>query len=220
MKVRRKTKKIGKLLIFLFLILVIGGGAYYTYNKISEANRIKNIKKGWYVEIKSDYINLRSDCNASSKIIGKVNKGEIYKVLDVNLDTPSYFFFEIQVDKKTIGWIASSIAEIKGKPYAKYYNNTIDIKTPTLKFYEEAYEVYSIDKIKYDHLTIDDDSDDWEITSEVYHEVKPSEDIDQYWIKYTVTDKTGKSSSKVQKIIFDIKPSEDQVKSFQLMRNN
>ena len=220
MRVRRKTKKIGKIFILIFIILLIGGAGLFTYNKISEHNRIKNIKKGWYVEIKSDFINLRSDCNASSKKIGEVKKGEIYKVLDVNLETPGYFFFEIQVNKKTIGWIASSITEIKGKPYAKYYNNTIDIKTPTLKYFEEEYNVYSIDKINYNHLTVEDDSEDYTITHEVYHELDPVNDKDQYWIKYTVTDKTGKHSSKVQKINFDIRPNEDQVKAFQLLRNN
>ena len=220
MKIRRKTKKIGKLFILLFVLLVIGGAGYFTYSKISEQNRIKKIKKGWYVEIKSDFINLRSDCNASSKKIGEVKKGEIYKVLDVNLETPGFFFYQIRVDKKTTGWIASTIEEKSGKPYAKNFNNTIDFKTPTIKFFEDEYQVYSIDKIKYDHLEVDDDSKDWTITSEVYHELDPVNDKDQYWIKYTVTDKTGKHSSKVQRIIFDVKPSEDQVKAFQLLRNN
>lgn len=220
MKVRRKTKKIGKIIILLFIILVIGGAGLFTYNKISEARRIKNIKKGWYVEIKSDTINLRSDCNASSKKIGEVKKGEIYKVLDVNLETPGFFFYEIQVDKKTIGWIASTITEKRNMPYAQNYNNTIDFKTPVLRFQEDTINVYSIEKINYNHIEIDDDSDDCVLTHEVYHELDPVNDKDQYWIKYTVTDKTGKHSSKVQGIIFDVKPSEDQVKPFSLLRNN
>jgi hypothetical protein len=52
------------------------------------------------------------------------------------------------------------------------------------------------------------------ITHIVYHEVDALRGIDQYWIKYTITDASGKYSSKTQKIEFENKPSEDEVTSF------
>lgn len=213
---RKKTKKFAKIIILVLILALLIGVGYIVFSKISEKRYITEVKKGWYVEITSDYINLRKDCNASSKKIGEVKKGGIYKVYNVNLETPGYFFYEIQVDKKTRGWIASS----RKNPFVKDVNNPTDIQVPTIRFFSDTYEVFSIDKITYDHLEITDDRNDWVVTSEVYHELKPAEDINQYWIKYTVTDATGKSSSKVQKIVFDVAPPEDKVLSFTLLRNN
>ena len=62
-----------------------------------------------------------------------------------------------------------------------------------------------------------DDRPGAEVTHQVYHETGVDINgniIDQYWIQYTVTDKEGKSSSKVQKIEFNKRPSEDKVLDF------
>ena len=48
----------------------------------------------------------------------------------------------------------------------------------------------------------------------IYHEVKEYDNIDQYWIKYTITDKAGKETSKMQKIEFKETPDESQVEDF------
>ena len=37
---------------------------------------------------------------------------------------------------------------------------------------------------------------------------------DQYWIRYTITDASGKSSSKTQKIEFENRPASSEVKDF------
>ena len=48
----------------------------------------------------------------------------------------------------------------------------------------------------------------------VYHEVDEYQGIDQYWIRYTVTDGAGNETSKTQKIVFTVKPSENKVVDF------
>ena len=71
-----------------------------------------------------------------------------------------------------------------------------------------------INDITYDHLNPWDDRDDYKITHTIYHEVDEAKNIDQYWIKYTISDKSGKHSSKTQKIVFEKIPDESEVVSF------
>ena len=73
---------------------------------------------------------------------------------------------------------------------------------------------YTIGNGRINLKSIRDDKDDYKITHIVYHEVDALRGIDQYWIKYTITDASGKYSSKTQKIEFENKPSEDEVTSF------
>ena len=98
--------------------------------------------------------------------------------------------------------------------YLNDYNNPEDIAYPTLKFFESTYYVDSIEDINYDHLEVEDDKPGVEVEHKVYHEVDASNGKDQYWILYTATDAVGKSVSKVQKIEFNERPSEDQVYAF------
>ena len=194
----------------LIIILILGGVGGYTYYKnFKEKERIEEIKKGWYIEIISDSINIRTKPNRNSSSLGNAKKGEVYKVLDVNLDNTSLFWYQVEYGKKT-AWIASK----RTSPWVKDVNNPNDIATPIIKFKENTYKVFSINDINYKHLEIIEDTDDYEITHVVYHEVDLSRQIDQYWILYTITDGAGKSSSKMQKIEFDETPLESQVLDF------
>ena len=201
-----------KNVVICLLILVIifgGGGGYYFYSKIKEEKRIEEVKKGWYVEITNDYINVRDNSHANASKLGEVYKGDVYKVLDMNFDNTAYYWYMIEYKGKE-AWIASK----RKTPFLKDYNNPTDIAVPVIKYHEDVYNVVNIDDINYKHLEVVDDRDEYTITHEVYHEYKPSEHKDQYWILYTVTDGAGKSSSKLQKIEFEEKPSEDDVLDF------
>ena len=206
-----------KLFIWLLIIAGIVGGifGYFYIKDLKEQERIEEIKKGWYVEITyKDPINVRKSSSTNAEAIGKVNKGEIYKVLDVDMETSSaYYWYKIEFGDK-IGWIASG----KKIHWVKDVNNPNDIATPVIKYYDDVYKVVSIDDINYKHLEVVEDTDDYEITHIVYHEVKKSEFIDQYWILYTITDGAGKSSSKLQKIEFEEKPEESEVVDFKEYR--
>jgi len=201
-----------KFLIFLLIICLIAGGigGFIYFKNIKEKERIEEIKKGWYVEIiHKDPINVRSEASTNGKELGKVEKGEIYKVLDVDMDSSAYYWYKIEY-KDTIGWIASG----KKIHWVNDVNNPNDIATPIIKYYDDVYKVVSINDISYDHLEIVEDTDDYEITHIVYHEVNRSKFIDQYWILYTITDGAGKSSSKLQKIEFEEVPNEELVTDF------
>ena len=198
-------KKVWKILI---VVLVIACGVLI-FLRIKEKKRIENIKKGWYIEITSDYINVRNEPDRNSALLGKVKKGEVYKAVDFKESAGSLYWYKIEFEKKE-AWVGTS----KTKPWLKDVNNPEDIATPYIKYFKDVYKVHSIDDIKYDHLKVIDDRNDYKIEHVVYHEVVPEDFIDQYWINYTVTDAAGKSSSKLQKIEFDIKPEENEVINF------
>ena len=195
----------------LFLVIIAGG--FLIYFKIGDIKKNKlyeEIKNAWYVEITLDKINVRKDHYEDEEAIGKVKKGEIYKVLDIDTTSSSiYFWYKIDY-KGEEGWIASG----RKNHWLEDHNNPNDIQTPEIKFESNLYQVRSIDDINYKHLEVIEDSDDYEITHTVYHEIDLERFIDQYWILYTITDASGKSSSKMQKIEFEITPDEDRVEDF------
>lgn len=206
-----------KKIFTLFLILVIGTlivlGVRFIIKKVEYQNYTENVKKGWYVEILNDQINVRELPDRYSNILKSnptVYKGEVYEAIDYNLDDPNLYWYQIKFQNGTKGWIACNTSGT----YLKDYNNPVDIAIPIIKFKEDTYHVVSIKDIKYDHLELWDDKDDYEVTHKIYHEVDPTKNIDQYWIKYTITDGSNKSSSKTQKIIFEKTPSEEDVLPF------
>ena len=202
-----------KFLIIVIILLVISGGigGYFYIKDAKEKARIAEIKEGWYVEVLEDDVNIRAKGSANGTILGKTKKGDIYAVNDVDVAGNTYWY-EIDYDG-TPAFIFSS----EKYKYVKDVNNPYDIATPTIKFFDKIYYVDSIDDINYDHLEVWDDRPGAEVTHQVYHETGVDINgniIDQYWIQYTVTDKEGKSSSKVQKIEFNKRPSEDRVLDF------
>ncbi|MBE6155539.1 MAG: SH3 domain-containing protein [Firmicutes bacterium] len=204
----------------LFLILVALGGIGYGIKKVidqkQEEKRIEEVKKGWHVEILTEYINVREKADRYSRTMSKVNKGEVYGVIKNDLSDPNLYWYQIEFKDGSTGWIANNTSGT----YLKDNNNPNDVAIPIIKFDNEEYHVVSIDDINYDHLKVWDDRDDYKITHIVYHEVNKAKKIDQYWIKYTITDKSGKHSSKTQRIIFEITPDEEDVTDFLLYTRN
>lgn len=198
-----------KFFVFILIVGIIVLG-YFSVTKFLAAQELKNLKDGWYVEIVNEYINIREKPDRYSNSYSKVHKGEVYKVLDINLENKNNFWYHIQIDKKKTGWIANPRTE----KYLIDHNNPSDIAIPIIKLSGKEYRVNSIKDISYDHLTLWDDREGYEVTHIVYHEYKAKEDVDQYWIKYTITDKAGKSSSKTEKIFFTITPDEKDVVDF------
>ena len=219
-----------KFLIFVFVVILgIGGyiGGKKIYSNVKENKRIEEAKKGWYLEVITDEgLFVREDHDRKSNNIKdkdgnnlKLKKGEIYKITDYYVPKEgSFYWYQIELKDGSYNWVANT----KSGSYIKDYNGTLDVATPTLKYNDTAksspklqsndcYKALDIDHITTDHLIIWDDRDDYKITWVVYHEVVPSEFKDQYWIEWTVTDASGKSASKVQKIVFEKRPDEDKV---------
>ena len=202
-------KNFGICMALLFILFGSIGG-YFLIRNITENKRIEKIKKGWYVEIIYDLpINIRDIPSAKGESLGFVKKGEIYKVLDINNESKVYNWYKIEFKDGT-GWIASG----KAKHWVNDVNNPNDIAVPEIRYSENVYKVVSINDINYKHLEVIEDTDVYTITHEVYHEVDPTRYIDQYWIKYTITDGAGKSSSKLQRIEFEETPDESKVSDF------
>lgn len=200
--------KFGKILvILLFLCAIIFGTIFFL--KYKEEERIKEVKTLWHVEIVNEYLTLRKEADQNSSSLGKVNKGEVFKVIEYE-NRNGNFWYHIEYDKNKTAWVGNPI----GKNYLKDVNNKDDIKAPTIRFFESVYYVDSIEDINYEHLEVTDDKPGVKVTHKVYHEVDELNNKDQYWILYIATDKVGKTAQKVQKIEFNKKPSEDMVLDF------
>ena len=157
----------------------------------------------WYIEITSDYINIRATPSQYALGRGQVLKGDKFLVQDIYTDDKKFVWYLI--DK---GWVA----DLRYNKYLIDYNNPNDIAPPILKYNKEIYYANSFSEITMDHLDIWDDQPGYEKFFIVYHEKNDS--IDQYWIKYTVVDISGKAVSKTQKIIFNEPPSSKDVLDF------
>lgn len=199
-----------KFIVTLLILGFIAVGGYYFYTKVY--NKVEKIdpSKDFYVEVTNEYINIREESKQLSNNLGRVKKGEKYLVYDVNTSDGSYIWYKIKYDKDKYGWIANK----KGSPYLNEYNNPEDVSSPTIKILYLPYQAKNINSIGFENLEVWDDKGTPEITYEIYHEVKESEGIDQYWILYTVTDGVGKTAQKLGSIEFETKPSEYLVKDF------
>ena len=72
----------------------------YYFNS-NERDKSKN-----QLEVITNYINIRSEANMSSDIIGQVHKGDIYTILDK--DNSYYPWYKIRTNNGKIGWIISN----------------------------------------------------------------------------------------------------------------
>lgn len=199
-----------KFIVTLLILGFIAVGGYYFYTKVFNKTEKIDPSKDFYVEVTNEYINIREESKQLSNNLGRVKKGEKYLVYDVNSSDGSYIWYKIKYDKDKYGWIANK----KGSPYLNEYNNPEDVSNPTIKILYLPYQAKNINSIGFENLEVWDDKGTPEITYEIYHEVKESEGIDQYWILYTVTDEVGKTAQKLGSIEFETKPSEYLVKDF------
>ena len=222
-------------------------GLKYLRDKNREAERLEKIKEDMYIEIvyedlsgcttkfklsnqEKNYddgcaqteLKVRLAPRADSDILGTAIKGEIYKVVEIDETDPMFVWFRIVYqknykDKYQEGYIAQPRSStIK---YVEANGITFDYSSPTLGFDQDTVNFDSIDDINYNDLRVWDDQPGYVITHEVYIEREPVDmPPPQYWIKYTVTDKKGKTISKVRRVIFKYPPSDSRVKDFKDIR--
>ena len=203
-----------KLFTFFLICCALAGGFVIAKKikvSIDDKKYVERVKKGWYLEVLVDELNVREQANQHTNVLDTVKKGEVYEILDYEINNSGNYWYKIKLRNTGTGWVANPK---KGTKYVETFNGTIDVATPTIKFKENVYHVISIKDINYDHLTAWDDTDDYKITHIICHEVDTSKQIDQYWIKYTIKDGSGKYSSKKQKIEFEKLPNEEDVVDF------
>ena len=234
-----------KILKFLFVILVVGGVLFFATksyrSNLRKQKDIEKIKEGWYLEVicegpkacddvsiknkKNKFdkyknaIKVRKAPTTNAELVGAAEKGEVFKIYDVDETDNTYLWYRVQFFTKDGQMVDGFIGENRSLEInsVKDHNGELDISAPIVKFDEDEYHVATIDDINYDHLTLWDDKPGYEVTHQVYIELHPTDRPGpQYWIEYTITDKAGKSSSKLQRIVFDYEPSKNQVKDFDL----
>lgn len=204
-----------KKLLLLILLGGLGGIFYFFYDLyITETTT-------WRISITNDYINVREDHFATSNAIGQVKKNQTYEVLEFYNEDSKFVWYYIEHDGKNGGWVASS----RDLPYVKEINNPvreenvveeeIDYRSPVIRYYDTIYYASSLDKITYDHLEIEEDSE-YDLSHIVYYEAKPKDsETPQWWILYTAVDKFENSGTKLQRIIFDVEPDVSLVELFE-----
>lgn len=118
-KIITKIKVLITLIILIiesiFLIIIVCKNNNDIYKEtIIQAN------SDFQIKIINDYINIRSDYNTESKVLGTVNKDDIYNVLDIT-NTANHIWYKIDYKGK-IGYIASPRIE----PYIEeLYNDKL-----------------------------------------------------------------------------------------------
>lgn len=205
-----------------FIIIMLLGGIFLVgksiYKKKAYDNYIKEIEKGWHVEILTDILNVREYPTKYSNALKTVEKGEKFKVLEFKEDEAgNYYWYKIEFYDKTLpGWVANNT---KGT-YLKDVGNKEDIAIPIIQFHSDPLKVLNIESInpsklvKNGELYVWDDRNDYEITFTIYHETEDYKGEDNYWIQWKIEDKSGKSSTKLQAITFEETPDESLVKPF------
>lgn len=138
---KKITSKLHLLLLFILLCLTIT--ACSGSKNIRQTNERDSSQK--QVEIINDYINIRSQATTNSDVLGKVQKGEIYTVLETDK-----FWLKIQTSNNITGWIISAYEE---KPYVSYLetNGSIPQEQETLDKIATG-EYLDIEKIKYSSI--------------------------------------------------------------------
>jgi LAS superfamily LD-carboxypeptidase LdcB len=206
MIVNNIIKKVLQIIVVTIIILC----AVNAYIFILQFIKRENIKKGWHVEIITNFINIREEADQKSEKIGKVRENNIYKVLDIYLENNEYYFYKIEISDTKVGWIAN---DKKTESYLKDINNPNDIATPTIRVSNKTYNVESIADIDYNHLDVWDDKEDYVINHEIYYEFLSTQK--KYWIIYTITDAAGKTNSTIQEITFLNEPDDGKTKKIE-----
>ncbi len=213
-----------KWIIVLIIFLGIGLGAWKVYDYIKAKKEEE--RTAWKVEITNEYINVRSEPNTTSSLVGKVYEGEVYRVVDMNRDDTNYIWFQIKLKTGGKGWISSTrknpyVIEINSPNKEEDTEKEIEYIKPQVLFFEDEYHVATINDITYDHLVINEDSE-YTIKHIVYYEPNPKKPIipgqPQYWIQYIVEDEFGNTTRKVQRIVFDVNPKDSEVTDFSKLK--
>lgn len=107
------------LIIILSLFMITGCGDKENQNNSNNTNQNNNQQSNQkdenvdQVEIITEYINIRSEKDVESNIIGKVYKGELYSILSI--DNSTFKWIEIQTNNNIHGYISGN------DEYVKYY---------------------------------------------------------------------------------------------------
>ena len=120
----------------LFTLLLIAGvlfGAITVVKKIKYnidyKAYVEETKKGWYLEVLVDELNVREEASQHSYLLATVKKGEVFKILDYEINNSGNYWYKIKLRNTGIGWVANPK---KGTKYVETYNGKIDVATPTI----------------------------------------------------------------------------------------
>ena len=107
----KKKKIILIIIMFVITLILIGLLIYKNYDKeelVIQTNERDQTKE--QIEITNEYINIRSDYDSSSELLGKVYKDEIYTVLEKQEDE-YYTWCKIETTNGIVGYIAVKYQE-------------------------------------------------------------------------------------------------------------
>ncbi len=221
-----------KIIAWILILAALAGAGYgaYQYYLHATAWRVEVIYEhkdiNGNVSMRDSVVNVRKEpLTGNTEIVAQITLGEVYKVVDFEGERdPGFVWYKIEYEKDKFGWVGNP-RDVTATPNLKEINNPynraddsylVDYGAPVIKYQEAVYEVYDLNSINYEHLTVEDVSD-YEVTHKVYIEHKSTDSgpIIQYWIQYIATDEAGLSSEKVQQVIFEVAPDESELLPFE-----
>lgn len=208
-----KQNKIIPLLIFL----VVLGGLVYGIKYYYDDSQLWRIKITY-----EDGINIRSDHYSHVSHFNKAYAGEKYIVHDVWNEDPKFVWYQVELTKTKLVWIASAreepwVEEINNPKAKKLNTNYIDYDKPEVNFTTTPYETNTLNTITYDHVEIFDRSK-YEVSHQVYLEGRTENNPEeQYWLEITVEDIFGNVTNKTQKVVFTTNPNPNDIKDFSVL---
>lgn len=115
-----------KFILFMLCGIVLFGVCGCNKKEVLQTNTRDEKEK--QVEVITEYINIREENNVSSKILGKVYKGEIYTIISEDTSSP-YKWLEIVTGNGIKGFISGKSEYVKFLEVIDN-DNTVDIEKP------------------------------------------------------------------------------------------
>ena len=123
----KKKKIILIIIMFVITLILIGLLIYKNYDKeelVIQTNERDQTKE--QIEITNEYINIRSDYDSSSELLGKVYKDEIYTVLEKQEDE-YYTWCKIETTNGIVGYIAVKYQEENYVEFLEIVDEEIEV---------------------------------------------------------------------------------------------
>ncbi len=183
-----------KFLVLLLLVLLLcscGKKKEESEYKVGTSNKIKDELA---FKVKIEKINIREEPNTQSDILGVVEEGSKFIIIDYTSDE-TFIWFHIKTKNKIEGYVASG----RENPYVEILNGEVDIDPPVLRLLEtnikvKTHKEVTVDNFKNKYIEVSDNLGDVEV--ELKPDYQTSAGSHRYVIDIEATDKAGNKTSK------------------------
>ena len=177
-----------KFLVLLLLVLLLCScGKKKEEDSEYKVGTSNKIKDELAFKVKIEKINIREEPNTQSEILGVVDEGSKFIILDYTSDE-TFIWFHIKTKNKIEGYVASG----RENPYVEILNGEVDIDPPVLRLLEtnikvKTHKEVTVDNFKDKYIEVSDNLGDVEV--ELKPDYNTSAGSHRYVIDIEATDK-------------------------------